>query len=115
MPRGCCLVVRGREGRLALAPPPPRVCGEVYLTFPPQASIRSVLYGGLVAAFEQQPPLRDLVAELLASQLRTYLASDPADAPPDELDGAEAEAPPHVRRPPPRGLARHKAAPFARP
>jgi len=87
----------------------------VYLTFPPQASIRSVLYGGLVAAFEQQPPLRDLVAELLASQLRTYLASDPADAPPDELDGAEAEAPPHVRRPPPRGLARHKAAPFARP
>ena len=46
--------------------------GFIRRSFSQQASIRSVLYDGLVVVFEQQSQLRELISELLTNQLRHY-------------------------------------------
>ena len=62
------------------------ILGFIRRSFAQQASIRSALYEGLVPAFRNQPQLREMILELLLSQLRQY------EEDPDDGDGGEGAA-----------------------
>ena len=71
------------------------ILGFIRRSFAQQASIRSALYEGLVPAFRNQPQLREMILELLLSQLRQY-----EEDPDDDNGGGGAAAPPDRGTPP---------------
>jgi len=76
------------------------ILGFIRRSFAQQASIRSALYEGLVPAFRHQPQLREMILELLLSQLRQY------EEDPDDNDGGEGAAAAPDRGTPPLRLDR---------
>ena len=61
--------------------------GFIRRSFTQQASIRTALYEGLVPAFRTQPQLREVILELLLSQLRQF-EEEPMDDGPGGAGGA---------------------------